>query len=926
MPAKIEPLKTKILPPQVRSHRVARPRLLERLAAVRDTPLTLVCAPAGYGKTTLLVEWAASAGMPVAWMSLSQEDSDAARFLNDFILALQRIQPEVGKSAQAALNVPTPDMQQAALHLLVNDLADFDFPAAVVLDDYHWVDAPEVHAALAHLVEHLPLPLHLLIASRVEPPLPLARLRARAAILELRTADLSFQPDESESFLNDVMALGLSNDECQRLVQQTEGWAAALQLAAISLQSGERNHVFTAGQHYIFEYLAEEVLRCQPLALQRFLLRTSILDQLTGPLCEALAEPFLPGQSGADCLDTLEHASLFTQALDGEHRWYRYHALFADFLRLRLRSTEPELVPQLHRLAAHWLAAHGDFAAAYQHALAGADLELAADLIEQSAERLELRGELDTLARWIDALPEALVRSRPRLNLGRAWGCLVHLDLHGTQRYLERAEIALEKADQSARLLIESNIQPQTAASDRSVLGEILAARALLAGLQGKTEDARCYGEKALQNLSSDQHYLLGLLKFNMSLPLFLTGQMAQGVRVLEEASFQSLQLETPFIALLCMRMLGEGYIHIGRLMQAELTFRQLEALVGREWGQHSPLMGAARLGLGEVYRQRNQLDLAEGYLTEAIAQCMLWMPAIALDGFIWLATLQQGRGDFAAAQATVQRVRQSSQGRGYALLDDWWVLITTVRLNILQGYLDDAMRWARDCGLDLENLGNLDEFFTQSPNYFRELACCLLARLYLELGRREKVPGALEKAQAVLAYLRPINEQSGIFITMMERLLLGAQVDDALGNVEAAQESLHRALDLTAPERPIRIFLDEGEALMTLLAARRSLDLPPVERAYLEELLAAWELERPQKSQPRAAAPQAGLIEPLSFREVEVLRLIAAGQSNQEIASGLVLALNTVKRHVSTIMGKLGARNRTEAVRIARQTGLLES
>jgi LuxR family transcriptional regulator, maltose regulon positive regulatory protein len=381
-----------------------------------------------------------------------------------------------------------------------------------------------------------------------------------------------------------------------------------------------------------------------------------------------------------------------------------------------------------------------------------------------------------------------------------------------------------------------------------------------------------------------------------------------------------------PFIALLCLRMLGEGYIHIGRLSQAEHTFRQLAVLVEKEWGSSSPLMGAADIGLGEVYRQRNQFDLAEPTLLNSITQCLLWMPAIALDGFIWLVNLYLARGDFTAAQATIQRARQASEGRGYSLLDAWWVLITTVRLDIFRGRFDDALRWVRENGLDPDHPDHLDEFFAQSPGYFRELACCLLARLYLMLGCRENVAGAFENARTVLAYIRPLSEQSGVFTTAMEGLLLSAQVEHALGNPAAAQEALHRALDLAAPERPIRIFLDEGEPVMALLETRRRMELAPVEREYIEALLAAWANEPGGASQPAAAhtPPPANMLTPLSFRELEVLRWIADGKSNQEIAAGLVLSLNTVKRHVSTIMDKLGARNRTEAVMLARQVGLL--
>ncbi len=907
-------LKTRLIRPQIRSQRVPRQRLLRRMAEALSVPLTLVCAPAGYGKTTLLVDWANVSQLPVAWLTLSQEENDLARFLNYLILALQTLDPELGKAAQAALNLPTAEMSESSLHLLVNDLAALTSPFVLVLDDYHWIDLPAVHAALEHLVEHLPPCLHLVIASRVEPPVHLTRLRARAAVLELRAGDLSFQPDEIAGFLNDVMALGLSAEKCQQMGEQTEGWAAALQLAAISLRSGERPAqpaVFGAGQHYIFEYLAEEVLRNQPPALQRFLLHTCILEQMTGPLCDVLAEPFLPGKSGAECLDYLEHASLFTQALDGEHCWYRYHALFAEFLRHQLQRLAPELLPRLHRKAALWLVEHGAASEAFRHALAGNDLELAAGLVETCAETLQQRGELTTLERWVAALPEALVLSRPRLSLARAWIALSKLNLAQAGLYLDQTERACGTQ------------------ADRLVQGEILVARTLLTGMLGRIDEAQACAEQAMQLLPGEQHYLAGLLKFNLSLPLLLAGRVPQAVHALEEAVALAQLSHSPFVALLSLRMLGEAYLIFGRLGQAEQAFRQIGRLAEIEWGPGTLMDGLACLGLGEISRQRNELIPAGQYLEEGIETTLAWMPALAMDGFMWQAWLKQASGDPAGAQALMQRAHLLSELHSQDILDDWWVPITSVRLSIAQGYLEDALRWARSTGLDLENLDGLEQYLLEPPVYFRQSVLYTLAQLFLALGVRENTPGALEKAHSILTCLVPMAEELGQYALLLESLILAAQVAQALGQPHSAQEFLHRALDLGAPERPLRVFLDEGQSLMDLLEQRRSLDLQPAERAYLEEILAAWSTEGDRAAGPaptRQPTAQPGLIEPLSFRELEVLRWMAEGKSNQQIAAQLVLSLNTVKKHVSTIMDKMGASNRTQAVQIARQLGILEN
>jgi len=911
-------LKTRLIHPQVRSQRVPRQRLLHRMEEAWRVPLTLVCAPAGYGKTTLLVDWTHANPVPVAWLTLSPEENDAVRFLNYLILALQTLEPELGKAAQAALNLPAAEMLESSLHLLVNDLANLTNSLALVLDDYHWIEMPAIHAALEHLVEHLPPSLHLVIASRAEPPLHLTRLRARAVVLELRAADLSFQPDEIASFLNEVMALGLPLEECQRLGEQTEGWPAALQLAALSLRSGERPAgpaVFSAGQHYIFEYLAEEVLHQQPPALQRFLLHTCILEQLTGPLCDVLVEPFLLEKSGAECLDYLEHASLFTQALDSEHRWYRYHALFADFLRQQLQCQFPDRVPVLHRQAATWLAGHGAPGDAFRHALAGNDQEQAASLVEACAETLQQRGELTTLERWVTALPEALVLSRPRLNLARAWIALSNLNLAQAGAYLDQTEQACEA-------LVSRGVQ-----TGSLVYGEILAARTLLTGMLGRVDEAQACAQQAMRLLPGEQHYLAGLLKFNISLPLLLAGRVPQAVHALEEAVALAQLSHTPFVALLSLRMLGEAYLLAGRLGRAEHAFRQIGELVEREWGPGTLMAGLAWLGLGEIARQHNDFARASQYLNEGIETTLTWMPALAMDGFMWQAWLKQASGDAAGAQAVTQRAHLVSETHSQDILDDWWLPITSVRLSITQGYLEDALRWARSTGLDLENLGNLEQYLLEPPIYFRESVLYTLVRLFLVLGRREKTPRALEKAQKILACLVPMNEELGQYAMLLEGLLLAAQVEQALDQPHAAQDFLHRALDLGAPERPLRVFLDEGPSLMTLLSERRSLELPPFERAYLEEILDAWNAEtQPVTAASRRPAGPPGLVEPLSFRELEVLRWLAEGKSNQQIAAGLVLSLNTVKKHVSTIMDKLGASNRTQAVQIARQIGILDT
>ncbi len=907
-------LKTKLICPHPRIERVHRPRLLRLMDQVFKVPLTLVCAPAGYGKTTLLVNWAETCPSPVAWLSLEDNENDPERFFSYLILALQQIHPELGKSAQITLGIAGKETLENSLRLLINDLTGLNESAVLVLDDYHLIHSRPVHQLLGFLVEHLPPSFHLVIASRTEPPFAMSRLRGRSAVVELRASDLSFQAEEVEAFLNRVMNLGLSPEACRQIEKRTEGWAAALQLAALSLQSGE-NSITTgsgadSGVHYIFEYLADEVLSHLPEPVQHFMMRTAILDQVSGPLCDALVEPFSPCTTGAECLDYLEHANLFTQALDGEHRWYRYHALFADFLRERLKQDQPEMISELHSKAARWLAGQGSFEEACKHALAGKNQELLVWLIETYAETLEKMGELVILERWLNLLPEQVIRSHARISLARAWIFAARLDVTSAASYLNAAEQALQQKESP------------------SIRSEVLAARAFLAGVKDQPDEVQAYTDQASRLIKGEKHFLSGLLMINKSFPLIMSGQMGEAIETLEDAVAAGKESNSAIIVLLGMRLLGEAYIMNGRLSQAERVFLAAEDYIARQMGRNSLISGMAHMGLGEVYHQRYQIAEAEHYLEDGLKKTLMWMPAMAIDGFLWLSALKQALGKATEAQNLLRQALQVNATNTYPLLDGWFIGIAAVRLDIQQGYLEAGLRWAHDTGLDMSSASNLDQVFTGAPSPFREMAFYTLARLFLVLGRREKIEGSLEKAERILTYTLPRSEKSGMYAALTEGLIMLAQVEQALGQAERAQQYLHRAMDLAAPEMALRVFLVEGEPLMEIVAERRGMALPPQERTFIETLWVAWESELHKVSLPAQASSPIilqDLPELLSFREMEVLHWIADGKSNQEIADGLVLSLNTVKKHASTIIGKLGAKNRVQAVLIARQMGLMQ-
>lgn len=896
-------LNVKTIPPQIRAERVKRQRLMKKLEGIFKTPVTVICAPAGYGKTTLLVDWMETAPAPVVWFTLSDEENDAVRFLNYLVQAIQSALPEIGKSTQAAINLPGTTSLENCLHLLVNELSTLTSPIAIVLDDYHEITSSDVQEMVSHLVEHLPPKLHLIFATRIEPPLPLARLRARNLILEVRTRDLSFKVEEIKEFFRLAMNSTPSETVCRQLERQTEGWISALQLAAISMREGE--DILTgagpfAGRHYIFDFLAEEVLSKLPDDMRKFLLCVSLPERLSGPLCDVLVKPFQPHENGAQCLEALEHASLFIQALDEDHKWYRFHTLFAEFLRNRLAEVAPEEIPLLHQRSASWLTANGLVEEAYVHALLGGNQEQAVQIIENQASVLEVRGEMGTLEQWLKRLPEERILSRPRLCLASAWIAFCRLDTQNVQKYLNKAEALL------------------TDSHDEDLLGELLAARAFLAGMTDNAEQTTLLNEKAASYLRDQRHFLYCLLKLNQSLPVMMSGNLQKAVPLLEEAINYARATENHFIALLGMRILGEAYMLQGRYSWAENLFQQAMEMIQAHLGTRSPLIGVARLGLGEIYRQRNRLAEAEKELEEGIAQVIDWLPAIVLDGLAWLSNTRQSGGDPAGARRALQKAKEISLDESHPLLDEWMLEIIIARLNIIQGNLEEGLRWAKSKGLNLDTLDNLDDFYQTNPSIFRTSALTTLARLYLLSGRREKTPGALEKSAYILTTCLPIARNNGENAILMEGLLILAQAAACLGDETRAQECVHNALDLGETERPIRIFLDEGKHIIALLEKRRSMDLPSNEYSYIDLLLSTWQTEKAKLLRARSQS------DALTFRELDVLRLVAEGKSNQQISEQLVLSLNTVKKHVSSAMDKLDARNRSTAVIIARQQGLI--
>jgi LuxR family maltose regulon positive regulatory protein len=884
---------------------VSRPRLAEALSDGLAQGLVLVCAPAGFGKTALLAGWVQGSRHPVAWLCLDAGDSDPARFWRYALAALDRARPGLAGRVGPLLG-PPPRSFDGLVTTLINELAAN--PAAdqvaLVLDDYHLIDSEPVHASVAFLLEHLPPGLRLVLASRADPPLPLARLRARGQLAELRAAELRFTGQEAAALLAAVAGPGLPEAAVAALVDRTEGWAAGLQLAGLSLRGQADAAGFVAafgGSHrFVLDYLTDEVLARQDASVRAFLLETSVLDRMSGELCDAVT-----GRVGSQAmLEQIERAGLFLVPLDEVRSWWRYHHLFADLLRARLHEEQPSRVPELHRAAATWSDEHGLADDAVRHALAAGDAAWAARLTERYFDALYYRwGEAATLRRWLAALPPETLRARPRLCVAQAVSAIV-----GGQ--VETAEPLIDDAERAYAAIAGEPDEPPADQAD-SVLANVPAwiafMRAQTARLRGDPARVVQFAQQALALLGDGDSYLRLLVRSCFVVADWLRGRLEQAERgVLEQR-----------------RLAGEGYLALracydlgriqhaqGRLDAAFATYRRALGTGVGVAGDQQPYLGMAHVGLAGVLYERDELTAALDHATRGVTLCRQLAFAQPLaTGLATLAQIRQAQGDAAAAAAAMDQARQAGPSpQVIALLNP--VPSLWARLKLAHGDLATVARWAAERGLGAED----------EPSYVREPDYLALARMLLAQDLRGQ-------AIVLLGRLLDLAVSQGRTGSVVEIQALRA-LALAGGDHPAALDALAEALALAAPQGYVRVFADEGapmHALLTQLAARQGQQ--PTARCittgYLAGLLRAC---RPAPgAPPRArAAAASGLAEPLTDREADVLRLIAAGKSNQRIARELVVTLDTVKKHVSHVLGKLGAANRTEAVTRARELGVI--
>src|SRR5581483_4129094 len=867
---------------------VPRPRLAQTLGEGLARGRVLVCAPAGSGKTALLADWARGDGRPVAWLGLDADDSDPARFWRYTVAALDRARPglagRVGPSPRRSF--------EGQVTGLINELTADPGPDEVllVLDYYHLVDSGPVHESVAFLLENLPPGLRVVLSGRADPPLPLARLRARGQLAELRTADLRFTDEEAAALLSEAAGPGLPTAAVAALAARTEGWAAGLQLAGLSLRGHADAAGFVAafgGSHrFVLDYLADEVLDGQPAQVRTFLLETSVLERLSGELCDAVT-----GRADSQAmLAGIERAGLFLVPLDEVRGWWRYHHLFADLLRVRLRAEQPGRALALHRAAAAWCDEHDLADDAVRHALAAQDAVWAARLVERNVEILLGRGEGVTLRRWLSALPAEAVRDRPRIYLAQAYGAAMGFQLDALEALVDGAD----------RAFADGGDEPFEPPGGRpaSVLANVPAAiallRAVLARLRGNTALAADRNRQALAELGDDDWLMRSFVRWNQAVADWQCGRLASAERGLSEVLAERREADAFFAGFLAMRAdydLGEVQRALGNLDAALATCQQALAAADESSA------GMAHVGLAQIRYERNELTAALDHATQGIALCRQLAYKTPLGtGLATLARIRQAQGDPAGALAALDEAGQLELSpQVIAMLNP-----VRARLLLAQGDVPAAAQWAKAAGLSPDD----------EPDYRREAEYLVLTRVLLA---QHDTGQALTLLRRLLdAAVSQERTASIIEIQALRALALAAN-----GERTDALDALTEAVTLARRPGYVRVFADEGAPMHALLSAAPADRVDP---GYLDTLRRACGQVPPR----RAATAPPGLAEPLTDRELDVLRLIAAGRSNQRIAHELVVALDTVKKHVTHVLGKLGAANRTEAAARARELGLL--
>jgi ATP/maltotriose-dependent transcriptional regulator MalT len=929
-------LSTKLASPRLPGSLVERKRLQSSLDGALSQPLTLLAASTGWGKTTLLATWASLHPRAVAWLSLDPLDNDPFRFWTAVIAALRTRVSDVGALALAMMRSPQPPSFSAILTTLLNDLAEHATPLVLVLDDYQVLDDPLIQESVTFWVEHLPAHVHLLLASRVDPDLPLPRWRARGQLLEIRTDELRFRPEEASRFLGQAMGLALSEAEVAALQRRTEGWIAGLQLAALSLRTQQDPSAWIAtfgGSHrYVLDYVQQEILEQQPEPIQRFLFQVAVLTRMNAALCQAVTGEL----ASQEMLETLERGNLFVVPLDEQRQWYRLHDLFREALLAQVQVREPELLPRVHALAAQWYERQGELREAIVHALAVPDYPYTALLLERAAPALWLSGEAQTVLTWITALPDAILFSHVRLALDvilhlteamqltvRASYvhtlALVEQVLGRLETLVQRQGTPTERSEAKDTMPVLSDAEVAMVYRRLRLLRALLAARPII--LRYDAEGMRHLVEEieGLDELEEVSWKMISLF-LAFVLTQTLRGEGAFLIPGLLEAKREVVKAEDHEAAFRVMVMLAIAYLRAGQLRLVEQECLQ-GLVLAKQIGLHAAFEGYLHWCLAAVYYAWNRLEEASRCTHQMLSVAQTWQHADLLGaGYLISAQIALARGELTATDHSLRQAEALTQQERYAVYARCWVVPRRAQYWLAAGELEAARHWAEQLEFSPE---------TWDPMY----KTILLMQVRVWLAK----PQSLQALDLLEQWSRQLDHPGDIETTI-EFLVLHVVALHLAGKAEQARVVAARLFALTEPEGNIRVYLDEGhpmkQALQSLLITNPSPQkgATALSGSFLSRLLTAFEREEQDMSRSlvvtstsepaptRSPAP----LEPLTRREQEVLRLLATGASNQDIARTLVISLDTVKKHVSNLLGKLGATSRTQAIAQARARSLL--
>lgn len=888
-------LATKFFVPAARPGAIPRTRLIEQLDRGLNAKLVLISAPPGFGKTTLLAEWLTSRTAPVAWLSLDAADNRPPTFWTYLVTALNTANPAVGGVALAMLQSPQLPPIETVLSTLLNDLAAIEGELLLVLDDYHVIETADIHTGIEFLLEHLPPHVRLVIASRADPMLPLSRMRVRGQLTEIRAADLRFTAEETAAFLNGVMGLDLTAGRIKELDARTEGWIAALQLAALSMRGRDDIDgflgAFAGDDRFVVDYLVDEVLQRQPGHIREFLLHTSILERLSSPLCDAV----MGGTGSRSMLETLERSNLFVVPLDNRRQWFRYHHLFADVLRAHLQEEEPATVATLHMRASDWYAEQGETEHAVRHAIAAGNFERAARLVEREAQDIVRSHRPDVLIEWLRPIPGEVVRALPVLSAYYGHALQGMGDMEGSHARLDEAELAYVATaatmSQADRDMVESRIA---------------VGRGYLAVAAGDLDATVEFARRARELILPDEHHWHGTAAGLLAVAHWKRGEL-EAAQPLQSAAVTSFEHGGDSgLATTSAYHEADLLKARGRLNEARRRYERSLEFCSHHGGSALRMAPNLYLGLSELCCERNDLAGAALHLQQAEA-LGIYPPRTPFRHTLARARLHQAHGEYDAALELLDEAARL-QVRG-AVPDTRPIPAWRARLHLMQGRIADAAAWAEREALTPDD----------PPDFAREYAHLTLARLLLAQGRAERDHEAVRDALRLLACLEEAARQGGRMAAVIESRLLRALGESSLGDTSRALDTLTGALELAQPEGFARLFIEEGAPMRDLL---RKAVAAGVGGNYAHDLLAATG-QRPAAT-PAPHPAMAALAEPLTTREIEILRLVAAGMQNQDVADHLVISLATVKRHVANVYGKLDVNNRTAAVARARELQLL--